>query len=149
MEILPSSDCDGFGLNCGMGCCVQEMADDCYSGGRVECGEGEIFVCQYDGNKSYMTVCMIEENVSSHLANNIEDYYGRCVKDQFVEDSLLLGLSSDQGSDESGLYKVDYELSYNQNGIVDLSSSAKMIDGVYARLGLLKLSFPSLCRLMI
>lgn len=68
--------------------------------------------------------------MSSHLGANPSDYYGKCEEEIFVENSVLSNLPPEKGTEDIGHYSVDYDVSYNKDGIVVLSKSFVIIDGI-------------------
>ena len=73
---------------------------------------------------------MVEASVSSHLEAHSSDYYGKCEEDIFVKNSVLLNVPPAQGTEEVDQYTVEYDVSYNEDGIVVLGKSFEIIDGV-------------------
>ena len=110
-------------------CCDCEQ--ECFTGTRVECQVGKINICRYNPElNTYETVCMAEASVSSYLEANSSDYYGKCEADIFIKNSVSLSVPPAQGTEELDQYTVDYDVSFNEDGIVVLSKSVDIIDGV-------------------
>jgi hypothetical protein len=77
---------------------------------------------------------MAEDDIPSYLVEHMQDYYGKCEADIFIESSVLLNIPPNQGTEERGFYKIDYNVSYNVDGIVVLGRSFDIIDGVLCTL---------------
>ncbi len=130
--------CDSFCARVGM-CSADNMSkctcckceQDCFKGARDECAVGRVSVCVFNKDLiSYGTECMAEGSVNSHLREHLSDYYGKCEEDIFVKKSVLLNVPPEQGKEIVGDYEVDYNVSYNEDGIVVLSKSFEIIDWV-------------------
>jgi hypothetical protein len=48
----------------------------------------------------------------------------------FIQKSVMLNVPPDQGTEDIGSFNVDYNVTYNEDGVVVLSKSSDIIDGV-------------------
>jgi len=122
-------------------CC--DCKQECFTGTRVECEVGSINICRFNAElNTSETVCMAEASVSSHLRKHSSDYYGKCEEEIFVQNSVLLNVPPAQGTEEVDQYTLEYDVSFNEDGIVVLGKSFEIIDEVLCSSHQVDIFFP-------
>ena len=117
-------------------CSGDEELVTCSEGAAVPMG----YVCHYnEETASYETLCV---NIyAGGILIHGADYCGECVRDSFVKDAVRHDVPTENGIEFAENYKVDYHVSFNENGLVSLAAAFDLIASIDCGQGFISIQF--------
>lgn len=108
----------------------------------MPCGKKNGYLVYFfdENENKYDTICSTDKHSKStnHIIHE-KDYCGKCsIAQQFIHDSLVMNIESANGTEyvnanDGDIFKVDYDVEFNDFGFISLASSQDLIIDVICK----------------